>query len=58
MAKYCIKCGAQLDDQANFCDRCGAAQNEQAAAQQQHEQKKIPKWLMIVIACMSSAIAI
>lgn len=50
MAKYCIKCGAQLDDQANFCDRCGAAQNEQAAAQQQHEQKKIPKWLMIVIA--------
>lgn len=26
--KYCIKCGAQLDDSANFCNNCGAAQNE------------------------------
>ena len=29
--KYCIKCGAQLDDSANFCNNCGAAQNEDPA---------------------------
>ena len=25
MAKYCYKCGAQLSDDANFCNRCGTA---------------------------------
>lgn len=29
MAKNCIKCGAQLDDDALFCDECGAEQKSQ-----------------------------
>lgn len=26
MSKRCIKCGAELEDQAIFCDECGAKQ--------------------------------
>lgn len=32
--KVCPKCGAQLDDNARFCDKCGADVNAQAAAGQ------------------------
>lgn len=27
MAKQCIKCGAQISDEALFCEKCGAQQN-------------------------------
>ena len=27
MAKYCSNCGTQMDDNANVCPNCGAAQN-------------------------------
>ncbi len=31
MSKYCIKCGAELEDNAMFCDDCGAQQMMQSA---------------------------
>lgn len=31
MAKFCSKCGNKLDDNAVFCNMCGAAQGQQAA---------------------------
>lgn len=27
MAKFCISCGAQMEDNQQFCPSCGAAQN-------------------------------
>ena len=27
MAKFCISCGTQMDDNQQFCPSCGAAQN-------------------------------
>ena len=32
---YCLKCGAQLPDDAVFCSRCGASQSSQAKMTQQ-----------------------
>ncbi len=32
---YCLKCGAQLPDDAVFCSRCGASQSSQAKTTQQ-----------------------
>lgn len=29
MSKYCIACGAELEDNAVFCDECGAKQETQ-----------------------------
>jgi len=31
MAKFCISCGTQMDDNQQFCPSCGAQQNAQAA---------------------------
>ena len=31
MAKFCITCGAQMDDNQQFCPSCGAAQNAAGA---------------------------
>ncbi len=31
MAKFCISCGTQMEDNQQFCPSCGAAQNAQAA---------------------------
>ena len=31
MAKFCVSCGAQMDDNQQFCPSCGAAQNAQQA---------------------------
>ena len=33
MSKKCIKCGAELDDIAVFCDECGTKQIIQHAAE-------------------------
>src|SRR5438046_9450260 len=32
---YCMKCGAQLPDDAVFCSRCGASQSNQTRIAQQ-----------------------
>lgn len=29
MSKFCMKCGAMLEDDAVFCDECGARQENQ-----------------------------
>ncbi len=34
MAKFCQKCGTELNDTAEFCDNCGAQQNQQPPTQQ------------------------
>ncbi len=39
MSKFCISCGAQLDDDAGFCTICGTAQN---AGQPQNVQPQAP----------------
>lgn len=45
MSKYCMKCGAKLDDDAVFCDECGAKQmaiNGNVAKEQKNSHTKIP----------------
>ena len=32
MAKFCISCGTQMEDNQQFCPSCGAAQNAGQAA--------------------------
>ena len=32
--KYCVKCGAELPDDAEFCSKCGAAQKEEVRKEQ------------------------
>lgn len=41
MAKFCTKCGAPLDDAAQFCSNCGTAQPAQQTqnAQQNYQQQ-------------------
>ena len=39
MAKYCGNCGAQMDDSADVCPSCGAAQN---AGQANGGQQPVP----------------
>lgn len=36
MSKLCIKCGAELEDEAAFCDDCGAQQTTLNTPQPQH----------------------
>lgn len=31
MSKFCMKCGAMLEDDAVFCDECGARQENQVS---------------------------
>lgn len=38
MAKFCSNCGASLNDDAGFCNACGAAQGAQQQAQPQYQQ--------------------
>jgi Predicted membrane-bound mannosyltransferase len=46
MSKLCIKCGAELEDQAIFCDECGAKQetitnkSEEPLTQRQLNEQK------------------
>ena len=34
---FCQKCGAQMDDDAQFCPKCGQAKNESATSMQQKD---------------------
>ena len=42
MAKYCTKCGTQLNDNIKFCPNCGAAIAAPAPAQQNATQYTAP----------------
>lgn len=56
---FCSKCGKQIEDDAKFCEHCGAAMNERAVSSEKVEQsvvnnnasvkRKINKPLMIAI---------
>ena len=38
MAKFCVSCGTQLEDNQDFCTSCGAPQNNQAGQPQTQAQ--------------------
>ncbi|MBQ9510875.1 MAG: zinc ribbon domain-containing protein [Clostridia bacterium] len=42
MAKYCTKCGTQLNDNIKFCPNCGTATAAPAPAQQKVTQYTAP----------------
>lgn len=42
MAKFCPSCGKSLDDNAQFCDGCGAAQTPAAPAQDAQQPQASP----------------
>lgn len=43
MSKVCIKCGAQLDDNAVFCDDCGFRQDQQFMQEGTAEEQQVDK---------------
>lgn len=58
MSKFCSKCGKELSDDSQFCDRCGSTVNggiinQQTANEYKEEtpskQNNIPVWLVILI---------
>lgn len=51
MAKKCISCGVELDDDVMFCDKCGASQKTEAAASDNATEKGgMSKTTLIAIA--------
>lgn len=38
MSKFCQSCGKELDDEARYCNACGAAQSSQQSSQQNGQQ--------------------
>lgn len=47
--KFCENCGAQLDDNATFCDECGTDQNQPVEVEDSKPKKRSKKVLFIVI---------
>lgn len=41
MSKFCSKCGTELEDNAVFCDECGAKQVEEQVAYSQQTQVQL-----------------
>lgn len=43
MSKFCIKCGAELEDTNMFCDECGTKQPVEQITEQQPKTSAVPK---------------
>ena len=46
MSKYCIKCGNLLDDNASFCENCGAQM--QSAPERPYQQQNLQEYQQYV----------
>ncbi len=46
---YCIKCGAQIEDNATFCHVCGASQNESLPTVKRETCEQPMKWYKFLI---------
>jgi len=42
MSKFCPSCGKELDDEARYCNACGAAQSSQQNSQQSSTGSDVP----------------
>ena len=58
MAKYCSKCGKEVNEKSKFCEGCGAPQNVVQTSNVNTNQKKkgMPSWAIVLIVIFGLAI--